>query len=170
MPTVRSCCIAALCAVALLAGCATTFDEGVSAFNSGNYRVAEMRFAEAAQQGEPAAWSNLGLVYERTGKMGRAIDAYTLGARYGVYHAQQQLVRLGREVPPADLYTSRQAPTSSGWGDALAIGLSGAAAYQSGLNSVPRQPSQPAAVQAPSKTTCSSKWDDFTKTLKTVCQ
>lgn len=168
MPTVRNCCIAALC-VALLAGCATTFDQGVSAFNSGNYRVAEMRFAEAAQQGEPAAWSNLGLVYERTGKMGRAIDAYTLGARYGVYHAQQQLIRLGRDVPPADLYTPRQQAQSSGWGDALLIGITGATAYQNGLNSVPRQPSQP-TYQPPPKATCSSKWDDFTKTLKTVCQ
>ena len=68
-------------------------------------------YATAADKGLPDAINNLGACYEYPGfaqhDMNRAIALYTLAARKGNSKAQENLVRLGRPVPPADL-TPRQ--------------------------------------------------------------
>lgn len=72
-------------------------------------------YAEAADHGLPDAINNLAACYEYPGfiqqDMTKAVALYTLAARKGNPKAQQNLIRLGRPVPAADL--APQQPTKS---------------------------------------------------------
>jgi len=61
---------------------------------------------------------------------------YNLAARYGNPTAQQNLLRLGQPIPPADLYVqpAPQTGNSEAWMILGAGLLGGAAAYQEGAN------------------------------------
>ncbi len=87
---------------ALLAGC-VTMQAGIDALNRGDLNAAEADFTQALQRGDPMAWNNLGVVYERRGDMPRALSHYNMAARWGIPIAQQNLAKLGQPIPPADL-------------------------------------------------------------------
>lgn len=163
----------ALSAVVFLAGCASFDDLGIRALNAGNLPLAETRFNQAIQTGSVESWNNLGVVHQRAGRMDQAVSAYTLAARYGNPTAQQNLLLLGKPVPPADLAPVRQVAAESSGGAALAASLAAALAEgyadgkQSALDSARAAPAKPVA---PGKTTCESKYNQFTKKVTTVCQ
>ncbi len=97
----------AILSMGFLASCAT-IDVGVSSYNSGRYDEAYDTFQQCAQEGEPACYYNMALMHEngtapRGGRRHAAIEYYKLAARYGVPAAQSALIRLGEEVPDADL-------------------------------------------------------------------
>lgn len=76
--------------------------------NSGNYQAAYNQFFACAQSGDPYCINNIGVMYDKGYMQGganpeTAIQYYTLAARYGVPVAQQNLIRHGQPVPPADL-------------------------------------------------------------------
>lgn len=101
---------------ALLSGCASIQPSqlGMNLMNGGNNQAAYNVFMQCANQGDPYCINNIGVMYEQ-GRIGgyqqveNAVAQYALAARYGLPAAQQNLVRLGREVPPADLQVSHQA-------------------------------------------------------------
>lgn len=108
-----------LCAV--LAGCASSPSHhqlGSQALSAGDLKTAESELNAAVASGEAAAWNNLGVLYARTGRISQAISAYQMGARHGDPAAQQNLVKRGFPVPPADLKASRSS-SSDGWAAAL---------------------------------------------------
>lgn len=98
---------AIVAALALSACAATSVNSGLEAMNRGDLSTAERLFTDAAQRGEPVAWNNLGVIYERRGNMSAAVGYYRLAARYGVPIAQTNLARLGEPIPPADLAVQR---------------------------------------------------------------
>lgn len=102
-----------------LSGCATLSlsQEGMNYQNVGNYSAALAVYRQGASQGDPYCINNIGVMYENgqiddLPQVEMAVRQYQLAARYGLPNAQQNLVRLGREVPPADLqsvYETEQA-------------------------------------------------------------
>lgn len=102
--------LAAAFLVSLLAGCASTYNDGTRAGQAGNYALAEQLFIKAIQEGDnvPSSWNNLGVVYMNTNRTELAVRSYTMGARYGNAVSQGNLVSLNRPVPPPDLVNVRQ--------------------------------------------------------------
>ena len=85
------------------------FDEGVEAYEKGNYAIAVKEFKKAAEQGNANALFNLGLMYSK----GRGVPKddsqafvwYTKAAEQGFAHAQYNLGIMyddGRGVPQDD--------------------------------------------------------------------
>ena len=135
-----------------------------------NWGLACSWYKKAADQGLPAAINNLGACYECPcivqHDVNRAIDLYTLAARKGEPHAQSNLVRLGRPVPPIDLAPppkpvvrqqqvaekpppSRQSESDESSGSvlaAVALFLTGAAAGYSAAQPQPRYFAPPVSV------------------------
>lgn len=111
-----------------LTGCASIYNDGTKASEAGNWPLAEKLLIQAIHEGDnvPGAWNNLGVVYQRTGRLPQAIQAYTIAARYGDSVAQQNLVALGKPVPPTDLAR----PGASNMSNAEAILLLTGAAAQ----------------------------------------
>lgn len=156
--------------IAVLAGCASTTEMGLTTLNSGNLDAAERLFKRAIDEGEPTGWNNLGVVYMRRGLRERAIQHFTVAARYGVPIAQRNLAELGQPVPSVDLAPAN-ASADSGW--LLQALLVGATSYQQGRNSVAPQPQPqvrlgPAAPSPPVR--CVTKQNATTKAWETVCQ
>lgn len=93
-----------------LAGCASNFDNGYAADLQGRYSEAAQYYQAAANQGEPAAFNNLGRLYQYglgvPENVPLAIQYFNLAARYGIASAQQNLIKLGQPVPAADLAPS----------------------------------------------------------------
>lgn len=95
----------------LLASCAATpspSQHGLDQLNSGNGRGAYNTFVACSRQGDSSCMNNIGFMYENghmdTGPdVKSAIEWYTLAARYGQPVSQQNLMRLGAPIPPADL-------------------------------------------------------------------
>lgn len=108
-----------------LAGCATNHvNTGLEALNRGDLNTAEAHFNAGVQQGDPAAYNNLGVVAERRGHMEAAVTYYTLAARYAVPIAIQNLARLGKPIPAPDLanaQAARQASNAAGTAATLQI-------------------------------------------------
>ena len=98
----------------LLVGCATTYNDGTRALEAGNLSLAEQLLTRAIREGDnlPGSWNNLGVVYSRTNRLDRAVQSYTMGARYGNPNSQSNLRQLGKPVPAADLVVS-SVPTAS---------------------------------------------------------
>lgn len=90
-----------------LAGCVTMQQQARPYIEKGDYVTAISLLEQGIQRGEVRAWNDLGVVYTRMGNRERAIQAYTMGARYGDPAAQQNLISGGLPVPPADLATVR---------------------------------------------------------------
>ncbi len=164
----------ALSGCSTITGPQTNFERGYAALNAGNLPLAEKHFFSATQEGEPTAWNNLGVVYERLSRRDDAVRAYGLAARYGIPVAQSNLVRLGEPVPAADLATLRAQPQASG---DTAADLTGA--FIQGLAQGYRPPTPPAVVnppppaQVPAKpVTCTSQTVGFGQFAKveTVCK
>lgn len=93
----------AILLAAVLSACATLNQEGLSAMNAGNLKLAEQKLLAAVRQGDSDAWNNLGVLYDRTGRRPLADRAFLMSARYGNATAQQNLVARGLPVPAADL-------------------------------------------------------------------
>lgn len=114
---------AALIICAVLAGCATSpshYQLGSQALSAGDLKTAETELNAAIASGDSSAWNNLGVLYVRTGRTSQAISAYQMGARHGDPVAQQNLVKRGLPVPPADLKASSSSSSSAdGWAAAL---------------------------------------------------
>ena len=100
----------ALSGCSTIMGPQTSFERGYAALNVGNLPLAEKHFVAATQEGEPVAWNNLGVVYERSSRREDAVRAYTLAARHGIPVAQSNLMRLSEPVPTADLANLRTQP------------------------------------------------------------
>jgi tetratricopeptide (TPR) repeat protein len=98
--------LATLLSALLLAGCAT-MQPGLQAMERGDLDTAERIFQQALSNGDTMAWNNLGVVYQRRGDREKAIQHYTMAARWGHQLAQQNLVALGAPVPAADLQANR---------------------------------------------------------------
>lgn len=95
-------------AILLIAGCSTTYNDGTQAMQDGRFALAEQLLTRAIREGDnlPESWNNLGVVYDRTGRLDQAIRSFTMGARYGNPVSQENLRKLGKPVPPADLVAS----------------------------------------------------------------
>lgn len=105
----------------LITGCAANaVNTGLEALNRGDLNTAEAHFNAGVQQGDPAAFNNLGVIAERRGQMELAVNYYTLAARYGVSVAIQNLIKLGRPVPEPDLANARAAAQASNAANAAA--------------------------------------------------
>ena len=82
----------ALCASATVA---QDFDKGLSAYNAGDYQTAFNEWKPLAEEGDPSAQFNLGLMYETGDGAARdyaeAIKWYRLAARQSVTKAQNNL-------------------------------------------------------------------------------
>ena len=162
----------ALSGCSTIMGPQTNFERGYAALNAGNLPLAEKHFFIATQEGEPVAWNNLGVVYERPSRRDDAVRAYALAARYGIPVAQSNLMRLGEPVPAADLAALRaqqQAPGNT------AADLTGA--FIQGMAQGYRPPAPAPVVnppaQAPAKpVTCTSRTVGFGQFAKveTVCK
>jgi Flp pilus assembly protein TadD len=92
--------------VAFLAGC-STMQPGIDALNRGDLNTAEANFRQALQNGDTMAWNNLGVVYQRRGETDKAIQHFTMAARWGHQLAQQNLANLGAPIPAPDLASER---------------------------------------------------------------
>lgn len=111
---------AALIIFAALAGCASSpshFQRGSQALSAGDLKTAETELNAAVASGDAVAWNNLGVLYGRTGRTAQAVSAFQMGARHGDPTAQQNLVKRGLPVPPADLKTTGS--STDGWAAAL---------------------------------------------------
>ena len=99
-----------------LVGCSTTYNDGTRAIEAGNLSLAEELLTRAIREGDnlPESWNNLGVVYSRTNRLDRAIQSYTMGARYGNPISQANLRQLGKPVPAADLAASYGSTASIG--------------------------------------------------------
>lgn len=89
-----------------LAGCASSqYESGTEALKAGNYARAEMLLTQAVKDGDDPAesWNNLGVAYQRQGKIEQSKQAYTMAARYGNPLAQQNLQKMNAPIPNADL-------------------------------------------------------------------
>ncbi len=92
----------------VLGGCATTYSNGVRAYDRGDTMGAYQYFLACAQRGESGCMNNIGVLYAN-GKIAdsqsrtKAIYWYSLAARYGNRSAQMNLSNMGQPVPPADL-------------------------------------------------------------------
>ncbi len=116
----------------LVAGCSSMTNDGLNAYNRGNYDRAFQLWTQAAQHGEPVAMNNLGTLYQNVYKnIDKAVDWYTLAARYGETTAQINLQNLGKPVPPADLAGRQQTSDENTAAMLLLKGISG---FSSGYN------------------------------------
>lgn len=94
----------ALCTLALVVGCASGLRiQARGPIERGEYATAAALLEKAIQNGDMGAWNDLGVVHERMGNRDKAIQLYTMGARWGDQTAQRNLINLGAPVPPADL-------------------------------------------------------------------
>jgi TPR repeat protein len=94
---------AALCAAALLCGAHLAYaqeegDPGTDAFNNGDYAAAKEAWQSKADQGDPEAMTNLGLLYLKglgtKQDMGKAAELYERAAQLGFVIAQFNLANL----------------------------------------------------------------------------
>jgi hypothetical protein len=106
--------LAAALLCAAVAGCASPLQVGQLLLQQGDLSGAEKQLAIAARQGSGAAWNDLGVVYQREGRTREAIDAFTMGARYGDPTARSNLARSHLPVPPADLAGAAVSPPQDG--------------------------------------------------------
>jgi TPR repeat protein len=106
--TLRKLVLAAVGAVALSAPALaqTTFDQGVAAYDRGDFAAALATFRSLAEQGDPIAQYNLGIMYDRgTGVLendAEALKWYRLAADQNYSSAELNLGLLyyeGRGVP-----------------------------------------------------------------------
>ncbi len=114
--------LVALLMAAVVAGCATTYNDGTRALQAQNYALAEQLLLQAIREEDNVAgsWNNLGVVYVRTNRNELAARSWTMGARYGDEKARENLREIGRPVPPPDLV------------DAPSSGRSGAGSVSAG--------------------------------------
>lgn len=138
-----------------LAGCAASpYQLGTKALEAGNYQAAEAQLIAAVAAGDSAAWNNLGVLYDRTGRPIQATRAYQMGARYGHAMAKKNLVMKGLPVPPVDLKSGSST-------DGIAAALRG---FNEG-----RAVNRPTVAPAAQRTVfCDSK-KGFGDTVNTVC-
>ena len=94
--------LAVLCSV-LLSACGSLHQQGTESILAGNYKLAERQLTAAIESGDPSAWNNLGVIYERTGRSELAKRAFHMAARYGDGYGKQALINKGLPVPDADL-------------------------------------------------------------------
>lgn len=93
----------------VLAGCASNPSQvGINFLRANNYEAAYNVWKTCADQGDSYCINNLGTMYENGQVEGgrntpKAAAYYSLAARYGLPIAQQNLMRLGYEIPAADL-------------------------------------------------------------------
>lgn len=94
---------------AVLSGCAHNPSQvGLDLQRAGNMQAAYNVWKACADHGDPYCINNIGTMYEN-GQMNtgpdfnQAIAYYSLAARYGLPIAQQNLMRLGQQIPSADL-------------------------------------------------------------------
>jgi tetratricopeptide (TPR) repeat protein len=97
--------ILALCC--LVGGCVATMQPGIDAMNRGDLNEAERNFQQGLERGDTLAFNNLGVVYQRRGEREKAIQYYTVAARYGHQLAISNLIALGAPVPAPDLANAR---------------------------------------------------------------
>lgn len=157
--------IAALFGCSTVMGPQTNFERGYAALSVGNLPLAESHFLTATQEGEPTAWNNLGVIYERSSRRDDAVRAYTLAARHGIPVAQSNLMRFGESVPTADLAVLRVQPQTQG---NTAAELTGAVLQ--GIAQGYRPPAPPTPPAKP--VTCTSRTVGFGQFAKveTVCK
>jgi len=134
----------------LLAGCQSLSGSGLDALQRGDLDAAQRHFEKSwAQDRDPGALNNLGVVLLRRGERVRAVAHFYMAARYGVATGADNLRRLGEPVPAADLTVPpRDAPQqATGSGDGwLALGVAlnafadGYLERQAELRSQPRAP------------------------------
>ena len=91
-----------------LASCSIDFERGLRHINAGENTSAFNRFNSCASQGDSECYNAIGWMYENrriqsAAPMKAALHYYTMAARYGNKTAQLNLVRLGYNVPSADL-------------------------------------------------------------------
>ena len=148
--------LAAAFLAALLAGCASTYNDGTRAGQAGNYALAEQLFIKAIQEGDNVAssWNNLGVVYMNTNRTELAIRCYTMGARYGNAVSQTNLVSLNRPVPTPDLVNAQQGRT--GTESVLQILNAGVQGYNQGRTAAAAPPPIYRAPE-PQKFKCESR-------------
>lgn len=133
-----------------LVACAATppSQMGLDQLNSGDEQGAYNTFQACAEHGDSACINNIGYMYENGHMQGGpdkavAIDWYTLAARYGQPVSQQNLMRLGAAIPPADLQP-QQIQQQSGGGEAALLGAlhllnSAAQGYSQGVEQAQQQ-------------------------------
>lgn len=95
-------CLAAIVCASLV-GCASPRDVARELMKHGDVQGAERQLVIGARDGDGAAWNDLGVLYHRQGRIGEAVDAFTMGARYGDPTARANLARNGLPIPAADL-------------------------------------------------------------------
>ncbi len=145
----------------LLAGCQSLSGSGLDALQRGDLDAAQRHFEKSwAQDRDPGALNNLGVVLLRRGERVRAVAHFYMAARYGVATGADNLRRLGEPVPAADLtIPPRDAPQqATGSGDGwLALGIALNAFADGYLERQAEHRSQPRAPQrSPSPTPFSS--------------
>jgi len=156
-----------LLATLFISACAAVSpsQQGINLLNKAQYQNAYNVFSACAAQGDSYCMNNIGYMYHK-GHMdtgpdnAKAIEWYTLAARYGNPQAQLSLLALDKKVPTADLRVQPQPQANN---DAALIMMSGAL---NGLHTGMQRAPTVAPVAKP--TTCVTK-EQF-GTLKTVCQ
>lgn len=164
--------VLAVSALALV-GCAHSPSQmGLDLQSTGNLQAAYNVWKACADQGDPYCINNIGTMYENgqmnTGPdVNQAIAYYSLAARYGLPVAQQNLMRLGQQVPSADLAAvvaqqqaiqqQQQAQTNQ-WAAQLGSALGCAAAGGNCAGTAPR-PSQPQSTQSIGLKICNFDYD-----------
>lgn len=145
----------------LLAGCQSLHSSGMDALQRGDLDAAQRHFERSwAQDRDPGALNNIGVVLLRRGERVRAVAHFYMAARYGVATSADNLRRLGEPVPAADLAVPpREAPQhAAGSGDGwLALGIVLNALADGYLDRkaelrarpAPRPPSQTASTTSP---------------------
>ena len=91
-----------------LTSCTTMYGTGLDHLNAGDNESALRDFNSCASQGDADCYNAIGQMYESgriqsVAPMEDALRYYTMAARYGNEAAQSNLVRLGYDIPPADL-------------------------------------------------------------------
>jgi hypothetical protein len=109
--------------VLALTGCAASqHRQARQHINKGEHWTAISMLQMEVQNGNWRAWNDMGVAYQRVGEPDKAIQAYTMGARWGDATAQQNLINLNAQVPPADLaavQSQRDAANAAGAAAAL---------------------------------------------------
>ena len=116
--------ISSLFAVALLAGCAS-MDQGLTAYNRGDYRAAEQHWAAAAARGDATAQYNLGMVTENgAGRQAKdpvgAARWYAMSAQNGYVPAMVRLAAIQKQYGDAAAAESWLS-LAARWGDQNAV-------------------------------------------------
>jgi|GEM_PF-4059232 len=91
-----------------IVSCTTMYGTGLDYLNAGNNQAAFNYFNSCASQGDSDCYNAIGWMYENrriqsSDSMKDALRYYTMAARYGNEVAKSNLVRLGYNIPPADL-------------------------------------------------------------------